>query len=249
MNDTVIEETDINKSIEKAGIEDIDIKKTDKKKYSEEQIHFITKKDIDLALNQRHSLETKERLAKGKVAIAGLGGLGSNIAIALTRIGVGHLHLIDFDRVDITNLNRQQYFLKDVGTYKTEALQAILAQINPWLDIHTDCVRVTEENLVELFKDDEIICEAFDDPEAKATLVCGILEHYPDKKLVAASGLAGYESSNLIHTRRVSKNFYLCGDEVTESTYGKGLMAPRAALCAAHEANMITRLLMGEEEP
>ena len=75
-------------------------------------------------------------------------------------------------------------------------------------------------------------------------LVSGILEHFPEKKLIAASGLAGYESSNLIHTRRVSKNFYLCGDEVTVSSYGKG----RAALCAAHEANMITRLLLGEEE-
>ena len=93
-----------------------------------------------------------------------------------------------------------------------------------------------------------MICEAFDQPEAKATLVSGILEHFPEKRLVAASGLAGYESSNLIHTRRISRNFYLCGDEITEAVYGKGLMAPRAALCAAHEANMITRLLLDEED-
>lgn len=214
----------------------------------EDSTKIFSKEDIDQALWERHSLETQEKLSKGWVAIAGLGGLGSNVAFALARIGVGHLHLIDFDRVDLTNLNRQQYFLKHVGRNKTDALKEQLLEINPYLEIITDCVRVTEENLIFLFQEEDIICEAFDDPDAKAMLACGILEHFPDKKLVSASGLAGYESSNLIHTRRVSRNFYLCGDEKTEAVYGKGLMAPRAALCAAHEANMITRLLLGEDD-
>ena len=208
----------------------------------------FTKEQLYQALHERHSPETQAKLDKGRVAIAGLGGLGSNIAFALARIGVGHLHLIDFDRVDLTNLNRQQYFLEHVGIYKTEALSSELKRINPYLDIVTTCVRVTEDNVKELFKDEDIICEAFDNPEAKAILVCGIREHYPEKQLVAASGLAGYASSNLIHTRKVSENFYLCGDEKTEAVYGKGLMAPRAALCAAHESNMITRLIMGETD-
>ncbi len=214
----------------------------------EEEIMRFSKEQMDKALAKRHSPETQKLLSKGRVAIAGLGGLGSNVAAALARIGVGHLHLVDFDRVDLTNLNRQQYFLEHVGMYKTDALKGQLLRINPYLDITVDCVRVTEENLKELFCAEDIICEAFDDPEAKAVLVCGIREHFPEKRLVAASGLAGYESSNLIRTRRVSRSFYLCGDETTEAVYGKGLMAPRAALCAAHEANMITRLLLGEEE-
>lgn len=214
----------------------------------EDSTKIFSKEDIDQALWERHSLETQEKLSSGRVAIAGLGGLGSNVAFALARIGVGHLHLIDFDQVDLTNLNRQQYFLKHVGRNKTDALKEQLLEINPYLEIITDCVRVTEENLIFLFQEEDIICEAFDDPDAKAMLACGILEHFPDKKLVSASGLAGYESSNLIHTRRVSRNFYLCGDEKTEAVYGKGLMAPRAALCAAHEANMITRLLLGEDD-
>lgn len=208
----------------------------------------FTKEELYAALCERHSPETQEKLSKGRVAIAGLGGLGSNVAFALTRIGVGHLHLIDFDVVDITNLNRQQYFLEHIGMKKTQALYSELIRINPYLDIRTDCVKVTDDNIKSLFADDDIICEAFDVPEAKATLVNGVLEHFPNKKLVAGSGLAGYESSNLIRTRRVTKNFYLCGDEKTISTYGKGLMAPRAALCAEHEANMITRLLLGEED-
>lgn len=206
----------------------------------------LTKKEIDEALNERHSQEVQQKLAAGDVTIAGLGGLGSNVAFALARIGVGHLHLIDFDTVDITNLNRQQYFMEHIGMKKTDALQSLLLKINPYLDIRTDCVRVTEDNLLELFCDATIVCEAFDRPEAKAMLVNGILTHFPDKKLVSASGMAGFDSSNTIVTRQVMPNFYLCGDGISEPAYGQGLMAARVAICAAHEANMITRLLLGE---
>lgn len=210
--------------------------------------HTLTKEEIYTALDERHSPKTQKLLSAGNVAIAGLGGLGSNVAYALARIGVGHLHLIDFDVVDITNLNRQQYFMEHIGMYKTDALKSLLLKINPYLDIRTDCVKVTDDNLQELFADATIVCEAFDNPEAKAMLVNGILEHFPEKKLVSATGMAGYGSSNTIITKRIMKNFYLCGDGVTVPTYGHGLMAPRVAICAAHEANMITRLLLGEEE-
>ncbi|MDO4340090.1 MAG: sulfur carrier protein ThiS adenylyltransferase ThiF [Eubacteriales bacterium] len=205
---------------------------------------YLSQEELQEALCQRHSPEIQNKLNNARVAVAGLGGLGSNVAFALARIGVGHLHLVDFDRVDISNLNRQQYFIRHLGMYKTDALKEELQQINPYLDIRTDCVRVTEENLTELFRDDEIVCEAFDVPECKAMLVNGILEHFPDKPLVAASGMAGYGGSNEIRTRRVMKNFYLCGDESTEPAYAKGLMAPRVAICAGHEANMIVELIV-----
>ena len=210
--------------------------------------NMLTQTQIMDALNRRHSPEKQRLLSEGHVAIAGLGGLGSNVACALARIGVGHLHLIDFDVVDITNLNRQQYFIGQLGMYKTDALKSLLEQINPYLDIDTDCVKVTEKNLTKLFCDDLIVCEAFDNPEAKAMLVNGILEHFPEKKLVSATGMAGYGSSNTIRTQKLMKNFYLCGDRETAPTYGNGLMAPRVAICAAHEANMITRLILGEED-
>ena len=208
----------------------------------------LSKEQILAALNERHSPEKQSLLSSAHVAVAGLGGLGSHVAYALARIGVGYLHLIDFDVVDITNLNRQQYFIRHIGMYKTDALKSLLLDINPYLDIRTDCVKVTEENLETLFQNDPIVCEACDRPEAKAMLVNGILEKFPEKKLVSATGMAGYGSSNTITTKRLMKNFYLCGDRVTEPTYGNGLMAPRVAVCAAHEANMITRLILGEEE-
>lgn len=210
--------------------------------------YLWTKEQLYDALAKRHSAQVQAKLSRGKVAIAGLGGLGSNVAVSLARIGVGHLHLIDFDTVELSNLNRQQYFLEHIGMKKTEALQSILQKINPYLDITVHCIRVTAQNIPELFSRENIICEAFDNPESKAILVNEILEHFPEKTIVAASGLAGYGSSNQIRTRRVSGRFYLCGDEQSEAAFGCGLMAPRAALCAQHEANMITRLLLGEED-
>ena len=99
---------------------------------------LVSREEIRAALLDRHTAATQDKLDSAHVAICGCGGLGSTIAVALTRIGVGHLHLIDFDRVDMTNLNRQQYFLKDLGQYKTEALRSNLRQINPFIDITID---------------------------------------------------------------------------------------------------------------
>ena len=162
---------------------------------------ILSKEEIETALNERHSPEKQKLLSAGQVTIAGLGGLGSNVAYSLARIGVGHLHLIDFDVVDITNLNRQQYFMEHIGMYKTDALKSLLLKINPYLDIRTDCVKVTEENLKELFADAQIVCEAFDNPVAKAMLVNGILEHFPEKKLQALF-LRGMAYVQCIHDLR-----------------------------------------------
>lgn len=209
---------------------------------------YPTKAAVYEELCRRHTREIQERLSKAKVAVVGLGGLGSTIAIALARVWVGRLHIIDFDCVDLSNLNRQQYRMLDIGRYKTEALREQILSINPYLDVLIDTIKVNEKNVEELFFDDDIICEAFDNPEAKAMLVNSFLENYPNKKIVAASGMAGYGSSNTIHTRKVAKNFYLCGDEKTSIEQANGLMAPRVGICAAHEANMIVRLILGEIE-
>ena len=200
------------------------------------------------ALCQRHGEKLQRKFETATVAVCELGGMGSAISIALARAGIGKLILIDFDRVDVTNLHRQQYKADQIGMYKTEAMKQNLLEIAPYLETETHAVRITESNAEDLLGAADIICEAFDSAEAKAMLVNGILEHFPEKKLVSATGMAGYGSSNTIITKRIMKNFYLCGDGVTAPTYGHGLMAPRVAICAAHEANMITRLILGEEE-
>ena len=207
----------------------------------------MEKREIWEALCNRHSTAVQKKLDKAKVAVAGLGGLGSNIAVSLARIGVGHLHLLDFDEVDLTNLNRQYYFTRHIGMKKTEALKEILLDINPYLKYQTDCGKVKGEDIPQLFEKDEYICEAFDRAEEKAMLVNGIREYFPDKVLVAGNGMAGYGKSNEIQTRKVGKNFYICGDGTSESVPGRGLMAPRVALCAAHQANLITKLIIESE--
>lgn len=198
------------------------------------------------ALAERHGAELQARLEGSTVAICGLGGLGSNIAVALARAGVGRLILLDFDRVDLSNLNRQQYKAGQLGQYKTEALAENLAEIAPYITLERYSVLVTEDKLTELLGEAEVICEAFDRPEAKAMLVNGVLEKLPEKYLVAASGMAGLGSPNAIRTRRVSKHFYLCGDGASDVAELGSLFAPQVMLCAAHQAQTVLRILAGE---
>ena len=200
------------------------------------------------ALNDRHGEDLQNKISSTTVGICGLGGLGSNIAIALARAGIGKLILIDFDKVDITNLHRQQYKASQVGMYKTEAIRENLTEINPYLETEIQTVCVTEENAKELLKDCDIICEAFDNAEYKAMLTNLVLEEMPDKYLVAASGMAGMGSANSIHTRKVTKRFYLCGDEISDASDGIGLVSSRVMLCAAHQAHMVLRLIANEFE-
>ena len=208
----------------------------------------MTKLEFQNALIQRHGQKVYDQLKAGRVAICGLGGLGSNIAISLVRAGVGHIHIIDYDTVDITNLNRQQYLPEHIGILKTKALGEQLLKINPYMDLKITNIKISEDNIDQLFVDEDIVCEAFDVPETKAMLTEQMLMNHRDKILIGASGLAGYNSSNLIQTKKVTKNFYLCGDGTSDIDSFGGLMAPRAMLCAAHQANMVIRLLVGETE-
>ena len=200
------------------------------------------------ALNERHGTQLQARFSSATVAICGLGGLGSNIAIALARAGIGKLILIDFDRVDITNLHRQQYKANQIGRYKTAALAENLQEIAPYIELVTITKRITETDVSSLLKDADVVCEAFDDPEAKAMLVNAVLEQFPHTYLVAASGMAGMDTPNTIQTRKVMKRFYLCGDEASDVVDTIGLVAPRVMLCAAHQAHTVLRILAGEYE-
>ena len=200
------------------------------------------------ALIARHGLDLHKQFSSATVAICGLGGLGSNIAIALARAGIGKLILIDFDRVDITNLHRQQYKANQIGLYKADALVENLLEIAPYIEITAVTAKITEENLATLLKDADVVCEAFDNAEAKAMLANGVLEQLPNCYLVAASGMAGMDTPSTIRTRKVMGRFYLCGDETTDVSDTIGLVAPRVMLCAAHQAHTVLRILAGEYE-
>lgn len=207
-----------------------------------------TKEEWNKALCERHGEKLQMKFSSATVAICGLGGLGSNIAISLARAGVGKLILIDFDKVDISNLHRQQYMANQIGMNKTDALSENLKEIAPYIELETHTERVTEENAVRLLQGADIICEAFDNAECKAMLTNLVLETMPDKFLVAASGMAGFGSANTIKTRKVMKHFYLCGDEQSDVQSEGSLVASRVMLCAAHQAHTVLRILAGEFE-
>lgn len=207
-----------------------------------------TKEEWNKALSERHGEAVQKKYLAATVAICGLGGLGSNIAVALARAGVGRLILIDFDRVDITNLHRQQYKASQIGMNKTDALRDNLLEITPYVTIETHTIRVTEENAAYLLQDADIICEAFDDVEAKAMLTNLVFEAMSCQYLIAASGMAGMGSANSIQTRRVSKRLYLCGDGISDVSEAGSLVASRVMLCAAHQAHMVLRILAGKLE-
>ena len=195
------------------------------------------------ALEERHGEELQNKISASTVAVCGLGGLGSNIAILLARAGVGKLILIDFDKVELTNLHRQQYKAAQIGMYKTEALSRNLKEIAPHLETEAHTVFLDENNYAVLLQSADIICEAFDDAEAKADIVNFVLSKMPTKFIVAASGMAGLGSANLIKTRRIAKRFYLCGDEKSDVKDGMGLVASRVSVCASHQANTVLRII------
>ena len=206
-----------------------------------------TPAEISAALGKGLTAAQLAALHNAHVAVVGLGGLGSNIAAALTRLGIGHLYLYDFDRVELSNLNRQYYFLSDIGKFKAEALVAHLRQINPYAALHAQVIRVTPENIPELLGSCDIICEALDAAESKAMLVSTVLSSWTDKKLIAGSGLAGFGAASELTTKRINKNFYICGDSASDF-HDLPLCSARVALCAAQQALLVARIILGLEE-
>ncbi|MTV81245.1 sulfur carrier protein ThiS adenylyltransferase ThiF [Secundilactobacillus folii] len=200
--------------------------------------------DVYQGMKARNVADSTTKLTDAHVTIAGAGGLGSNIAIALGRIGVGHLTLIDFDQVELSNLNRQQFKLSQVGMDKVVALKQNLQEFNPFVTIDAVAKKIDHDNVATLFETADIICEAFDDPSAKAMLLDAASEAFPSKPIVMATGMAGIHSSNSIISKQVRPNLYIAGDGT--STGAEGLMAPRVMIAAGHEANMVTRLILGQ---
>ncbi len=202
--------------------------------------------ELEVLMASRHTPGVHERVKKGIVGIAGVGGLGSAVAVALARIGVGRLIIADFDVVEPSNLNRQQFFVDQIGLPKVEALRENLARINPYVQVAVFQGRLTPDNIPQLFAGVDVMVEAFDAADQKAMLTETFLSHFPAKPLVAASGLAGYGPSNTVTTRRATSRLYLVGDGETAARPGEGLMAPRVGIAAHHQANAVLRILLGE---
>jgi len=203
--------------------------------------------ELEALLTARHTPGVHARIRPSKVGIAGAGGLGSAVAIALARIGVGCLVLADFDIVEPSNLNRQQFFIDQLGQPKVDALADNLKRINPYVELRTHQLRLTAENIAATFGDVDVLVEAFDRPDQKAMLLETFRLHCPGRPVVAASGLAGFGPANTVRTRKVGRDFYLVGDGNSAAGPGEGLMAPRVGVAAHHQANAVLRLLLDED--
>lgn len=203
--------------------------------------------ELETLMSARHTPGVHRKVKTATVAIAGVGGLGSAVAIALARIGVGHLIVADFDVVEPSNLNRQQYFVDQIGLPKVLALKDNLSRINPYVRVTTFNGRLSAANIPEFFAEADVVVEAFDAADQKAMLTEAVLTRLPKKPLIAASGLAGHAPSNSIVTRRATNRLYIVGDGETAARPGQGLMAPRVGIAAHHQANAVLRLLLDEE--
>ncbi len=203
--------------------------------------------ELEALMAARHTPGVHEKVKGSAVGIAGLGGLGSPVAIALARVGVGTLVLADYDVVEPSNLNRQQYFVDQIGRPKVAAMEENLRRVNPFVKTVTHNAVLGSDNTPEIFGSVDVLVEALDDAESKAMLLNVMAERRPAVPVVCASGVAGYGPSNDITTRLFSGKCCIVGDLESEAAAGRGLMAPRVGIAAHHQANCVLRLLLGEE--
>ncbi len=198
-------------------------------------------------MNKLKSEKIKKKLRTSSVGIAGVGGLGSNAAVALARAGIGRLILVDFDKVEESNLDRQYYFINQIGKLKVEALKENIIRLNPKVEVSNINQKLEKNNMEKPFKDVDVVIEALDNAETKTQFIEEILTKFPDKPIVAASGVAGYGHSDRIYTKKLG-NLYMCYDEEAKSSDDDVLMAPRVALMANWEANLALEIILGEDK-
>jgi sulfur carrier protein ThiS adenylyltransferase len=168
--------------------------------------------------------------------------------MALARAGVGRLVIADFDSVTPENLDRQYYFQDQVGQKKVLALKENIHRVNPDIDVQAHDLRLGPDEVQRIFKECQVIVEAFDRADMKLMIIETLSERFPDKFVVAGSGLAGYGDNNALRTRRLG-NLFICGDETSEVSEALPPLAPRVAIVAAMQANQVLEIVMDDMAP
>ncbi len=181
------------------------------------------------------------RLSRAVIGIAGCGGIGSNVAVSLVRAGIGKLIIADFDIVEASNLNRQYYFISEIGKSKVTVLKDRLLQINPDCEITVHDKELRRNDIGPIFGEAEIMIEAFDRAESKQWLIEEWATNYPEKPVISGNGLSGFGNFESLKVRRTG-NIWFCGDGVTSSE--SGLCSARVAIVSNMQANLAIELLM-----
>ena len=192
---------------------------------------------FEKAVSPYYTPQQWRRIQQTRIGIAGAGGLGSNIAVALVRSGFKNLDIADFDVVEAKNLNRQFYFLDEIGRYKVEVLAERLRRINPAVEIVTHQMRLEPANIARHFESAECLCEAFDRPEAKQMFLEAFLAS--NKFLVMGSGMAGIRNETVLTIRKIKENLHIVGDGITPVGPEHPPCAPRVSACAGLMASVV----------
>jgi len=188
--------------------------------------------------------EIKIHLSKFRVGIAGAGGLGSNCAVALARCGIGTLVIADFDVIEELNLNRQYYFVDQVGLMKTIALKENIGRINPEVLVSIHQKKLDRTNITDIFSGCNIIVEAFDNPSMKEMLIETVQKKMPGIPLIVGSGMAGWGKTSDLSCRKIDDTLYVCGDESSDVSDNLPCIAPRVSIVANMQANVVIEILM-----
>jgi sulfur carrier protein ThiS adenylyltransferase len=191
--------------------------------------------------------EIRNKLKNKTVGIAGCGGLGSNCAIALARVGIGALTIADFDLIIESNLNRQYFFYDQIGQLKVFALKKNIQMVNPRVKVRAFDIRLCQSDIMEIYRTCDVIVEAFDRSEMKQMIIETVLNHMPDMHLIIGNGVAGWGDNNLIHTRQSDK-LIICGDEIKEVSEQLPPLAPRVGIVANMQANAVLEILLNNNE-
>jgi len=187
--------------------------------------------------------EISKTLQSKKVGIAGCGGLGSNCAVALVRTGLHSLLLVDYDVITVDNLNRQYYFLDQVGMKKVNALRENILRINPGLNIVVSDCKLESADVPLLFSGCDVVVEAFDLADQKMMLIETMLEFLPHIPVVSGNGMAGWGRTNILSSQKID-NLYICGDGISEVGPGMPPLAPRVGIVAHMQANAVLEILL-----
>lgn len=187
--------------------------------------------------------EIKIRLGKRTVGIAGAGGLGSNCAVALARVGIGKLVIADFDIVTPENLNRQYFFIDQTGMKKVDALRENIKRANPSTRVEAYDLKLDSSNIPVIFRECDIIVEAFDLAEMKKMIIETVIAEMAGIYIVAGSGVAGFGNNNQLRTTKID-NIYICGDQQNETSPNLPPLAPRVGIVACMQANQVLEILL-----
>lgn len=189
----------------------------------------------------------RKSLKSRTVGIAGCGGLGSNCAVALARSGIGKLILVDFDKVEESNLNRQYFFHDQLGQPKSMALKESIHRIDQSIDIDSQIIKLDPTSVVDLFSSCDVIVEAFDSDHEKQMIIETVLDKFPDKYIISGQGLAGYGNNDSIRTQRLG-NLFVIGDGMIAVSEEHPPLGPRVAVVAGMQANLVLEILLNEDQ-